>query len=981
MNFENLQNNNIKKSELQEIEAQELEKRKQDLLSDLQKGFISPVIKTREEFDFSDEFLNSSEIHKAAEQGFLKCLNWGQVENAFDIKEEFNIPKQKAYELIKQGFLNCLCQEYFYEAVEIESAFNLSKQEVHELVEQGFLNCLKDSKATLTLEIREAFNLSDEFLNSKEVKEAAEQGFLYDLGRGTTYNALKIKEEFNLSEEFLDSYEVRRAIEKVFLECLDKENIAAAIEIKEKFNLSNEFLNLSEVQKIINQIFLNVIKHGTKSDILNVKNKFNIPEDFLGSPEVQEAGKQRILDSLESGIVFNIFKVRDALNIPEEFLDSSEAQEAAEQGLLNAIERNYNMFDATRFRDELFRDKLSFSFDSPRIQKAGKQRILDLIEKGHKEDRQTAFRMKDNLNISKEFLSDAEIQEAGKQGLLNLIKDGYCDTAVEINNEFNFETTAEDLKKDIAIKDFLELLEEKIPNVYDKVSNSFNKLSYLFEFIKDPEVLIQVLKDNPFLEEAFLENNKYGIRLISKYLELDTISRENISYLYEWKQEILKQNPDISPNSLEFRKLMQGKMAGYKINPETVKAISGNNLNLDEWLNYAKEQSFILGEEDKTSLSEQLSQPLDRTLDELLPEYIDSLNNSLEDFDYELGSSKILSAEQIKLKNLIEAIELKIEEEKQGSNDERKIQGMQKGLGANKQKLERLKSVSAKEYLNNLINNLKTKKGLIYSLDDELANLEKELDNNFTKKTKVKTSQIKEKLQKEVIDFLNNFNDFRNIELRQVLLQVLKQERADSIIQETEEGLHEILNHFDTDINNIKSIFAPKQKKNKFEGKRMSLRVWDRNPDVDLYQGDYSPCCISIESGCGSSQYESAISDYLTEPAIQVVNIIDKERGIPVVAAWCWLGVDEHGKPHFIIDNIEANTDYTNKYHELLTKKLEKYIENYAKSIGFDKKDIFQGSANNDLVLGFNPVGRDFVKTGPNNRPSGYYLEAETKQV
>ncbi len=186
-------------------------------------------------------------------------------------------------------------------------------------------------------------------------------------------------------------------------------------------------------------------------------------------------------------------------------------------------------------------------------------------------------------------------------------------------------------------------------------------------------------------------------------------------------------------------------------------------------------------------------------MDELLPKYIDLLNQSLEDYEKELNDTKVLSSEQIKLIDLIKRIEEAIEKEKQEGDNERKIKGMEKGLNANKQKLEKIKDITANELLQKLINDLNSKKVNIYRLDKELNEAEDILKKEFSKETKIKINQIKEKLQKEINDFLDSFTYFREKELNQILSQALKTERAESIVQSVEEELYEILNHFDVD--------------------------------------------------------------------------------------------------------------------------------------------------------------------------------------
>ena len=83
----------------------------------------------------------------------------------------------------------------------------------------------------------------------------------------------------------------------------------------------------------------------------------------------------------------------------------------------------------------------------------------------------------------------------------------------------------------------------------------------------------------------------------------------------------------------------------------------------------------------------------------------------------------------------------------------------------------------------------------------------------------------------------------------------------------------------------------------------MKISLWSRNPDVDLYLGNYTNCCIRIDSDHMGE--ESTIADYMTDLGIQVVVISDEKKRTPVVAAWCWTGQIDDGEVSFVIDNID----------------------------------------------------------------------------
>jgi len=955
MNFENNLNSKLEKESIGSLMRDEL-------LESLKNDDLDYILNVKEKADISD-FLKDEEVKDELKKAFVNKVKQFDIDGIIKIKNNFDLPEdfvnkhiEDAYKKAQERFISCTKNGYVNDALKIKETFNLPEEiinssEAQEAAQEGFISRIKIGLVNDALKIKETFNLPEEF-----IQKAAQEGFISHTKYGYINIAFEIKEAFNLSEEF-----IQKAAQEEFISHIKSGYINIALEIKKTFNLPEEIINSSEAQEAAQEGFISRIKIGLVNDALKIKETFNLPEEFI-----QKAAQEGFISHTKYGYINIAFEIKEAFNLSEEFI-----QKAAQEEFISHIKDGYINF--------ALKVKETFNLPEEFIQKAAQEEFISHIKDGHVN---FALKVKETFNLPEEIINSSEAQEAAQEEFISHVKNGYIDNALEIKEGFNLPEKAieEKLRGKEEVRKYLELIEQELPEVYSSISSSLNKLIPFLEFIHNPEKLITNLKENYFLKNALMENNKYGPRLVSKYLELDKISHKNISSLYKWKEEIMEQNPDINPNSIEFRKLMQDRIAKYENNPETVKAIETAGVNLNEWLNYSKEDTFVLGENEDISTSEQLSQPLSRTLDELLPKYIDLLNQSLEDYEKELNNTKVLSSEQIKLIDLIKRIEEAIEKEKQEGGNERKIKGMEKGLNANKQKLEKIKDITANELLQKLINDFNSKKVNIYKLDKELNEAEDILKKEFSKETKIKINQIKEKLQKEINDFLDSFTYFREKELNQILSQALKTERAESIVQSVEEELYEILNHFDVDTKNIKSIFSPKEKTNDLEGRYMSTRVWDRNPDIDLYQGNYSPCCISIETGCGSSPYESAIADYLTDLAIQIVNIVDKEKQIPVCACWLWLGKDtKEGKPALVIDNIEANTDYSNKYQEQFREQITKYIKNYANSIGIKK--IVMRTQYNDVNLTVKEHDNKYIKIGLNNRYDGYYLESEEEMV
>ncbi|MFN7088342.1 MAG: GNAT family N-acetyltransferase, partial [Candidatus Paceibacteria bacterium] len=246
---------------------------------------------------------------------------------------------------------------------------------------------------------------------------------------------------------------------------------------------------------------------------------------------------------------------------------------------------------------------------------------------------------------------------------------------------------------------------------------------------------------------------------------------------------------------------------------------------------------------------------------------------------------------------------------------------------------------------------------------------------------KEKISKAKEELRKKLDVLETRIENFKT-NLPELISPCLNKERSESLIQKIERKLTEQFDHYNTDRNTLANLFSESRdkKKDKLENQPMSIFVWARNPDFDLYQGNYTNCCIRIDSEHNES--ESTIADYNTDLGIQIVNIWDETKNEPVTAAWCWLGKNKEAV--LVVDNIESNTLYSANYPKQLTKELFDYLKKYAKSIGVKK--IVLGKANNDLptpgeLAKMKDDGYTYKKIGGYNRIDGYFLEAEDKSV
>ena len=134
----------------------------------------------------------------------------------------------------------------------------------------------------------------------------------------------------------------------------------------------------------------------------------------------------------------------------------------------------------------------------------------------------------------------------------------------------------------------------------------------------------------------------------------------------------------------------------------------------------------------------------------------------------------------------------------------------------------------------------------------------------------------------------------------------------------------------------------------------ITIKMWERNPQKDLFQGNYSTCCIGMGNGNGW-----AMPHYIMNTAFNMIEMVDNETGKVIGNALCYFVKDEYKAPAFIIDNIEINNNYkpSTEAGKKLRSKIKEYALNVAKDVtGRDDVNVYMSDNNNDLP--FNDLER-----------------------
>lgn len=709
----------------------------------------------------------------------------------------------------------------------------------------------------------------------------------------------------------------------------------------------------------------------------------NLPKEILFSEEAQQAATEGLISMLSKGRAWNARRIMRELRLSEKNFSSPEIQQvikkAIKEGLVyNLSEGKIHDYNIMIQEFPVAKEVLS----SPEIQQAAMEGFMISLSEGSIYE---AFHLRDKLNLSIEFtLEDA------KELFVGMLFEGHIESAIRLKEQFPlFISPQEIIDKIPALSDLMAKIMDVSPEFYSQSLKSIDKIIPICKFLYDPDFL-RTIKKNQFLLDAVQNNSNLGFKLFIKYFEFNKSSKKNIEAIFNIKNEILADNPDINPGSLEFRQLMQEKLKKYKNNSKILEAIGENEIDINEWLNYSDIKKFTLKEEENVvPFSEVISTPVNR-IKEALDKYADFLKDSLKEYKLEFMEFKIPLENIEDIEAKIGQMQTELEKAKSEGN-ENKVQGIERGMNGLKNKINNIKNVSLWDKLAGDISAFQQLKDDIFNTQEKLIQAENDLQEKLSgempvgkiiQKLKENISKIKEELRSKFNVLERRIEDFKN-NLPALISPCIGVERTEALIQEIQMNLSEGFDHYNTDVSTLSGLFSEKgdKEKDRLENRTMSISVWTRNPDVDLYQGNYTNCCIRIDSEHMGGQ--STIADYNTDLGIQIINIWDETINRPITAAWCWLGKDEKGSPALVVDNIESDTTYSANYPKQLTKELFNYLNNYAQAIGVKK--VVLGKENNDLPtskeLGKMPNDEHkYDKIGGYNRLDGYFLEAKDKE-
>ncbi len=176
--------------------------------------------------------------------------------------------------------------------------------------------------------------------------------------------------------------------------------------------------------------------------------------------------------------------------------------------------------------------------------------------------------------------------------------------------------------------------------------------------------------------------------------------------------------------------------------------------------------------------------------------------------------------------------------------------------------------------------------------------------------------------------------------------------------------------------------------------KNFSAKLWRRDPILDLFQGNYSDCCISIGEkemypavklpGMDFKRYPAGILNFLTDLGIQVVELHDESRGV-IGQCWLYVALDE-GRPVLVADSFDIDKEYhdRNLQSQAIRECMFQFLREYAAACGISKVVLGRSGPIIDPITGEEHKIKNDVRTSdlaliglPQRlqKLGGYYLD------
>ena len=191
--------------------------------------------------------------------------------------------------------------------------------------------------------------------------------------------------------------------------------------------------------------------------------------------------------------------------------------------------------------------------------------------------------------------------------------------------------------------------------------------------------------------------------------------------------------------------------------------------------------------------------------------------------------------------------------------------------------------------------------------------------------------------------------------------------------------IEESFNHL---VETIKTL--SQQQKEQTTKKDFIVKLWDRDPKKDMFQGNQTHCCIAVgvkeapPGGGMTTLHPETIFQYLIDKGINVAEIVDPDTDEVIAQVWLFVTLDKNRKPVLVADNFEVNNRYPagNNVNRGIREAMFQFLQKYAKACNIEKVVLGKVFTNDVETKDLKTISLpEIKKLGGYFNDEKYYLE------
>ena len=139
----------------------------------------------------------------------------------------------------------------------------------------------------------------------------------------------------------------------------------------------------------------------------------------------------------------------------------------------------------------------------------------------------------------------------------------------------------------------------------------------------------------------------------------------------------------------------------------------------------------------------------------------------------------------------------------------------------------------------------------------------------------------------------------------------------------------------------------------------LTIKMWDRDPFKDIFQGNYSTCCIGMGRRNGDM-----MPVYLLNTSFNMIELVDNNTGNTIGNALCYFAETDN-EPVFIIDNVEMNNNFkpSDEVGDKIRDAITEYSKNLLREVCPNRNiKIYMGNNRNDIPTPKEPPEKRVIK-------------------